>query len=84
MDLRTYAESKRGASARLARALGVHPVMVSQWINGVKVVPAERCPAIELATSGDVRCEELRPDVPWSVLRQPGAGLPITEDAKAA
>ncbi len=32
-------------------------------------VPAEHCPAIERATG--VRCEELRPDVAWSVLRKP-------------
>jgi DNA-binding transcriptional regulator YdaS (Cro superfamily) len=31
-------------------------------------VPAEHCPAIERATG--VRCEELRPDVPWEVLRE--------------
>lgn len=33
-------------------------------------VPAEYCPAIERATGGMVRCEELRPDVEWDVLRQ--------------
>ena len=32
-------------------------------------VPAEHCPAIERATGGKVRCEDLRPDVDWSVLR---------------
>lgn len=32
-------------------------------------VPAEHCPAIERATAGAVRCEDLRPDVAWSVLR---------------
>ena len=71
MNLRQYVETERGNAANLARALGVSPVMVSQWVSGVKSVPAERCPAIERATGGDVRCEELRPDVEWNVLRDP-------------
>lgn len=33
-------------------------------------VPAEYCPAIEKATAGAVRCEDLRPDVDWAYLRQ--------------
>ena len=33
-------------------------------------VPAEYCPAIEKATQGAVRCEDLRPDVDWAYLRQ--------------
>jgi len=53
----------------LARAVGVSPVVVSLWRTGARQVPAERCPAIEKATGGLVRCEELRPDVEWSVLR---------------
>ena len=53
----------------LAREIGVTPVLVSQWANGVRRVPAERCPQIERATGGLVRCEELRPDVDWAVLR---------------
>jgi DNA-binding transcriptional regulator YdaS (Cro superfamily) len=32
-------------------------------------VPAEYCPAIEKATAGAVRCEDLRPDVDWAYLR---------------
>ena len=32
-------------------------------------VPAEHCPAIERATKGAVRCEDIRPDVDWAVLR---------------
>lgn len=43
--------------------------LLSQWKNGGRQVPAERCPQIERATGGAVRCEELRPDVAWDVLR---------------
>lgn len=33
-------------------------------------VPAEYCPDIERITNGKVRCEHLRPDVNWGVLRE--------------
>lgn len=70
MDLKAYLDkAPRGAASNLARAIGVSPVMVAQWLSGVKQVPAERCPAIERATGGKVRCEVLRPDVAWDVLR---------------
>lgn len=62
-----------GSQARLAKLIGVSPSAVNQWISGVRPVPAERCPAIERATNGDVRCEDLRPDVDWGVLRTPRA-----------
>ncbi|CAI06121.1 hypothetical protein ebB253 [Aromatoleum aromaticum EbN1] len=61
-----------GGQATLARALGVTPAAVSQWVTGVRPIPAERCPAIERATAGAVRCEELRPDVDWGYLRGTG------------
>jgi DNA-binding transcriptional regulator YdaS (Cro superfamily) len=32
-------------------------------------VPAEYCPTIEKATGGQVRCEDLRPDMDWAYLR---------------
>ena len=54
----------------MARALGVTPPTVHQWQTGRRPVPAERCPDIERATGGAVRCEDLRPDVDWGVVRQ--------------
>ena len=57
-----------GGITRIAKACGVSPGAVSQWSrNGV---PAERCPTIERLTGGQVRCEDLCPDVEWFVLRQ--------------
>lgn len=70
MDLETYLQ-RRGAAMELANKLGVRSVMLSQWRYGIKQVPAARCPAIERATNGAVRCEALRPDIDWSVLRCP-------------
>lgn len=61
--------SVAGGVTKLAISLGVKPQHVCNWV--VRQVPAERCPDIERATAGAIRCEELRPDVDWSVLRQP-------------
>lgn len=68
MNLKTYLKTR--SQTELAKALGVTQGAVWQWANGLTSVAAERCPAIEAATFGMVRCEELRPDVAWSVLRQ--------------
>lgn len=55
-----------GNATKLAIALGRQKAAISQWKT--TRVPAEMCPEIERLTG--VRCEELRPDVNWSVLRQ--------------
>ena len=60
-----------GGVSGLARRLGVKAPTVSQWVSGKRPIPAERCPQIEEATRGVVRCEDLRPDVNWAVLRCP-------------
>lgn len=39
--------------------------MVSQWVSGHRPLTPARCPRIESATAGEVRCEELCPDVTW-------------------
>jgi DNA-binding transcriptional regulator YdaS (Cro superfamily) len=55
-----------GGSNKLASALGREKASISRWKK--ERVPAEFCPDIERLTG--VRCEELRPDVNWSVLRK--------------
>lgn len=56
----------------LAEKLGIPQSLPFMW-RARKRVPAEHCPAIERATEGAVRCEELRPDVAWDVLRREAA-----------
>ena len=65
-----------GGQAAMARLIGVSPPTINQWIKGDRPVPAERCPAVERATRGVIRCEDLRPDVDWSVLRTPAKRKP--------
>lgn len=62
-----------GSQTALANALGVTKAAVGQWKDDGRRVPAEHCPSIERLTSGAVRCEELRPDVAWNVLRAQAA-----------
>lgn len=61
MQLRTYTSAERGRIAQLARAINVHPVLVSQWASGRRGVPIEHCALIEKATAGAVRRQDLRP-----------------------
>ena len=73
-----------GTQTALASAVGgkVQTGHVYYWLKAGSV-PAEYCPAIERATRaaaaerGDdsliVRCEDLRPDVSWDVLREQAA-----------
>lgn len=73
MKLSEFFARERGAQARLAKVLDIPPPMLSAWASEDpekrRQVPAERCPSIERATAGEVRCEDLRPDVAWDVLR---------------
>ena len=59
-----------GSQASLAEKLGVSRSALNQWKDEGRRVPAEHCPDIEELTDGRVRCESLRPDIPWSVLRK--------------
>lgn len=59
-----------GSQVALAEALGVTKAAVGQWRDEGRRVPAEHCPAIERLTAGVVRCESLRPDIEWAVLRE--------------
>lgn len=70
MDLKTYV-SERGRQTWLAQQIEAQPQLVWQWANGVKPVPADRCPAIERASDGAVTCEEMRGDVRWARVPDP-------------
>ncbi len=63
-----------GGPVAAARVLGVKDERyqtVQSWL--ANRVPSDYCPAIERETraAGEtVLCEELRPDIPWAVLRE--------------
>jgi DNA-binding transcriptional regulator YdaS (Cro superfamily) len=65
MDLAEFVKH-RGAQTDLARAIGCPSQLIWQWARGVRPIPEDRCPSLEKATLGAVRCEDMRPDVPWA------------------
>lgn len=60
------AVTKFGGLSAMARHFNLTPWAVSKWKTRV---PAERCPELEKLTG--IRCERLRPDIDWAVLRRP-------------
>jgi DNA-binding transcriptional regulator YdaS (Cro superfamily) len=71
-------------AAQVALGLNTYQAL-QQWRTSR--VPAERCPEIEKATNGAVRCEDLRPDVDWAYLRAtdcPVVNVGAGETAQAA
>lgn len=58
-----------GSAAKLADAIDVSPQAVSFWKDGTRRIGADKCLLIERETQGQVRCEDLRPDCAWDVLR---------------
>lgn len=72
-----------GSQKALADLLGVTRAAVGQWKEEGRRVPAEHCPVIERETGGKVRCEELRPDVAWDVLRMQAGAEAAPEDQAA-
>lgn len=54
-----------GGQTVLAKMLGISAGAVSQFVTGIRKIPEQRCPAIEVATGGAVKCEDLRDDLAW-------------------
>lgn len=59
-----------GTRVKLAAAIGTTKASINNWLNEGELIPLKRCPEIERVTKGAVRCEELRPDLDWGVLRK--------------
>ncbi len=62
MDALGKAISQHGSQAKLAKAIGVTPMAVTNWKKR-GAVPADQCRKIELATGGKVKRRALRPDL---------------------
>jgi len=70
--------NRAGGVGALASRIGVAPSAPSMWKQRGRV-PAEHCPSIERETG--VRCERLRPDVAWEVLRMQAGVEPGADDS---
>lgn len=90
MNLSKWLSVERGRGLKLAAALGVSPVLISQWASGRRVPPFERCIPIERATDGEVSRRDLRPDdylEMWPELAQPvavPAGMVLIRERRGA
>ena len=73
-----------GGPTAVARMVGCRVPSVIEWRK--RGIPADRCPAIERATSGAVTVETLRPDAAWSRIPDPAwphpAGRPVIDVAR--
>lgn len=56
-----------GTPTALARGIGITPWALSKW--NVEKIPKKRCEQIEEFTNGQVKAEELRPDINWEYVR---------------
>lgn len=64
------AVSRLGGPRAAAVKLEVSLPLIYFWLSGKRGFPAEKCPVVERLTGGEIRCEMLRPDIEWSVLRE--------------
>lgn len=58
-----------GTQQAAADKIGVRAPVLHAWRRGRQLVPCARCPIIERITAGQIRCEDLRPDIEWGVVR---------------
>jgi DNA-binding transcriptional regulator YdaS (Cro superfamily) len=73
MRLPDYLARNEITQTEFAQALGCSQALVSRWVSG-ESPPPERCLQIEEVTNHDVLCEDLRPDLPWYILRSYRSG----------
>jgi DNA-binding transcriptional regulator YdaS (Cro superfamily) len=78
----THPLDQPGVRSLIVSSLNVTKQVISNW--KARGVPAEYCPQIEALTNGQVRCEDLRPDVQWSVLRRKAKPVKATPTTEAA
>lgn len=72
MNAITRAIEHFGSQEKLAKALNVTQGAISQYASGQKRPSAEIAIRLEEITSGEMKAEDLRPDVPWHVIRGNG------------
>ena len=58
-----------GSQDQLAKAVDLTQSAISFYATGQKRPSAEVAIRIEAATNGAVKAEEIRPDIPWHVIR---------------
>ena len=73
--LKSYCVAKgKGTIKELVQFLGCHPSFVSAMLRNERRIPARFCIEIEKFTNGEVKCEDLCPDIDWAYLRNSATG----------
>lgn len=68
-----------GGAKAIAKDRHIHESAVYNWIARGQI-PAEHCPSLERLSGGLRRCEQMRTDVEWGVLRGASAAT-VTSSA---
>lgn len=63
-----------GGQMATARRFNTTVQVVHNWLRRDRI-PAEYAPLIEDATNGAFTANQLRPDIPWDVVRRRSGGL---------
>ena len=69
MDIKSWITSERGRAKTLANGVGSTVAYIRHLAAGRKRCGESLAIEIEKFTSGDIRCEDLRPDIDWAYLR---------------
>lgn len=69
MELKMYFAAYPGSRKRMLTELDISQSYMSQLVHGHTSISVFRATQIERLTDGKVKCEELRPDIDWSFLR---------------
>ena len=67
--LKQISAEDQSAAEAFAEQCGTTLGQIRQVAGGHRRASANLCIAIEQASSGSIRCEDLRPDVDWAYLR---------------
>ncbi|NHR08390.1 helix-turn-helix domain-containing protein [Chromobacterium haemolyticum] len=71
-----------GGTKAVAIDRGINESAVYNWIARGQI-PADHCPSLERLSGGKRRCEQMRSDVEWSVLRGSSVA-PISSSAASS
>ena len=63
VDIKTYIKKRGITQKQFGRLLGVSQSQVSQWLTGKKRINGDWAPEIERKTKGEIRRENVRPDL---------------------
>lgn len=71
MTLEEYLATSKTTITEFAKQLGIDRTSLSRYLSRERPYDVDLCINTEKLTGGQVRCEDLRPDVDWAFIRAP-------------